>query len=304
MKIVNVVLFASLSAAAPQLAAQEWSAAAHRAPSNDIVDTAIAAGNFKTLVAAVQAAGLVDTLRGDGPFTVFAPTDDAFAKLPDGTVASLLLPENRVKLQRILTYHVVTGRVNAKQVVGSSALAALSGDMLAVDTSNGVRVGGANVVKTDITCSNGVIHVIDSVMLPPELPNLVELALTAGSFHTLLAAAEAAGLAEALAGSGPFTVFAPTDAAFAALPQGTVASLLKPENKAKLAAILQLHVVPGRVDARSAIVAGEATSLQGGTLHFAIVDGRMQVNGANVVGSDLRASNGIVHVIDHVILPN
>jgi len=133
----------------------------------DIVDTAVAAGNFKTLAAALQAAGLVDTLKGPGPFTVFAPTDEAFAKLPAGTVDDLLKPENHDKLVAILTYHVVPGKVMAKDVVKLHEGKTVNGKELKIMTDGGkVMVDNANVVKTDIACSNGVIHVIDSVLLP------------------------------------------------------------------------------------------------------------------------------------------
>ena len=137
------------------------------AQQKDIVDTAVAAGSFKTLAAALTAAGLVDTLKGKGPFTVFAPTDEAFAKLPAGTVESLLKPENKAKLVRLLTYHVVAGKVMAADVVKVTSAKAVSGDTIAVKVANGgVTVDKAKVVKTDIAASNGVIHVIDSVIMP------------------------------------------------------------------------------------------------------------------------------------------
>lgn len=132
----------------------------------DIVDTAVAAGAFKTLVAAVEAAGLAGTLKGGGPFTVFAPTDDAFGKLPQGVVADLLKPENQAKLQGVLTYHVISGKVLASDVVKLKSAATLQGQELTIDTNDGVKIDGANVVQTDIACSNGVIHIIDSVVLP------------------------------------------------------------------------------------------------------------------------------------------
>lgn len=131
----------------------------------DIVDTAVAAGTFNTLVAAVKEAGLVDTLKGAGPFTVFAPTDEAFAKLPAGTVEALL--KDKAKLTAILTYHVVAGKVMAKDVAGMKSATTVNGASVAIDTANGVVVGGATVVKADIETSNGVIHVIDTVMMPP-----------------------------------------------------------------------------------------------------------------------------------------
>ncbi|MFO0915359.1 MAG: fasciclin domain-containing protein [Pirellulales bacterium] len=132
----------------------------------DIVDTAVAAGSFKTLVAAVKAADLVDTLKGKGPFTVFAPTDEAFAKLPKGTVEDLLKPENKEKLQAILTYHVVAGDVRAADVVKLKEAKTVQGGTVKIDTSKGVKINDATVIKTDIATSNGVIHVIDTVLLP------------------------------------------------------------------------------------------------------------------------------------------
>jgi uncharacterized surface protein with fasciclin (FAS1) repeats len=133
----------------------------------DIVDTAVAAGNFKTLVAAVQAAGLADTLKGAGPFTVFAPTDEAFAKLPAGTVEDLLKPANKAKLVAILTYHVIPGKVMAADIAGKDMMAkSVQGSEIHVMAKSGVMVDEANVVKADIAADNGVIHVIDAVMMP------------------------------------------------------------------------------------------------------------------------------------------
>ena len=140
------------------------------AQGKDLVDTAIAAGSFKTLAKALQAADLVDTLKGPGPFTVFAPTDEAFAKLPAGTLETLLKPENKDKLRRVLTYHVVAGKVGAADVVQLKSAKAVSGDTIAVNAQGGVvLVDGAQAIKTDIQASNGVIHVIDAVILPKGL---------------------------------------------------------------------------------------------------------------------------------------
>ncbi len=133
----------------------------------DIVDTAVSAGSFKTLVAAVQAAGLVETLKGEGPFTVFAPTDDAFAKLPAGTVDDLLKPENKEKLVAILTYHVVPGKVMSTDIAGKEMeVASVQGDTIDVNATSGVMVDGATVTQADIEADNGVIHVIDTVIMP------------------------------------------------------------------------------------------------------------------------------------------
>ena len=268
-----------------------------------IAATASAAGNFGTLVAAAKAAGLVPALSGKTELTVFAPTDEAFAKLPKGTVEKLLKPENKAMLASILKYHVVPGKVLAKQVVGLEGATTLNGQRIDIAVSDaGVRVDGAQVTKTDILCSNGVIHVIDSVILPSN-DSIVKTAQSAGSFGTLLAAAKAAGLAKVLGEGGPFTVFAPTDEAFAALPEGTVESLLKPENRDQLVSILKYHVVSGRVFAADAKKAGKAPTLFGKPIAFSKNGKNLQVQGATIVATDIDASNGVIHVIDRVLLP-
>jgi len=270
----------------------------------DIVDTAVAAGQFKTLAAALEAAGLIDALKGEGPFTVFAPTDEAFAKLPAGTVESLLKPENKAALTAILTYHVVPGKLRAAQVVRADNAETLNGQRVdIVSNGSGVRVDGARVVATDILASNGVIHVIDSV-ITPETRDIVDVAVSAGSFETLAAALEAAGLVEALRGDGPFTVFAPTDEAFAKLPAGTVENLLKPENIDQLKAILTYHVVPGRVYAADVVKVNSAATLNGGKLKINAARGGVRINDASVTATDIEAANGVIHVVDTVILPS
>jgi uncharacterized surface protein with fasciclin (FAS1) repeats len=165
--IAAVLLLSSTNAAWAGDTCPMAAAACHETKANDIVDTAVSAGSFKTLTAALKAAGLVDTLKSKGPFTVFAPTDAAFAKLPAGTVESLLKPENKAKLTAILTYHVVSGKVLAKDVVKLSEAKTVQGSSAKITVTDGkVKVDDANVVKTDISCANGVIHVIDSVILP------------------------------------------------------------------------------------------------------------------------------------------
>ncbi len=269
----------------------------------DIVDTAIEAGQFNTLAAALKAAGLVETLRGDGPFTVFAPTDEAFSKLPKGTVETLLKPENRDQLVSILTYHVVPGKVKASEVTKLDNATTVNGQRVAIEVKSGkVMIDNATVIATDVMASNGVIHVIDRVILP-ESKNIVEVADSAGSFATLLAAAQAAGLADVLANDGPFTVFAPTDAAFAKLPAGTVETLLKPENRGKLADVLKYHVVQGRVYSDAALKAGKAKTLLGGQIKIKAWGGKAMVNNAELLETDIEASNGVIHVIDTVLLP-
>ncbi|MBO6602402.1 MULTISPECIES: fasciclin domain-containing protein [Paracoccaceae] len=157
MRRTLLALVASTALAAPAFADSH---------SMDIVDTAVGAGSFTTLVAAVEAAGLVDTLKGEGPFTVFAPTDDAFAALPEGTVDTLLLEENRDQLVAILTYHVVPGAVMSTDLSDGMTATTVQGGDLTIGTEGGVTVNGANVVTADIEASNGVIHVIDTVIIP------------------------------------------------------------------------------------------------------------------------------------------
>jgi uncharacterized surface protein with fasciclin (FAS1) repeats len=159
MKMFSVMVLSIILSTTPLLASSH--------SKKDIVDTAVSAESFKTLVVALKAADLVDTLKGEGPFTVFAPTDDAFAKLPAGTVEELLKPENKAKLQSVLTYHVVSGKYMAKDVVTMKMAKTVNGQsfMISMDAGN-VMVDNAKVVKTDIECSNGVIHIVDTVLMP------------------------------------------------------------------------------------------------------------------------------------------
>ena len=270
------------------------------AAAKDIVDTAVGAGQFTTLVKAVQAAGLVDTLKGPGPFTVFAPTDAAFAKVPAETLNALLA--DKALLTKVLTYHVVPGTVMAADASKLSWAKTVNGQSLYVTSGEGeVRVDGAKVIAADIVCTNGVIHVIDAVVLPRK--DIVDTAIGAGSFKTLVAAVTAAGLVETLKGEGPFTVFAPTDAAFAALPAGTVEALLK--DIPALKGILTYHVVAGRVlssDLKTGTI--EATTVEGRKLTVTkAADGSVTVNGAKVASRDILTSNGVIHVVDAVLLP-
>ena len=280
-------------------------------PLKDIVATAIGAGQFNTLVAAVKAAGLVEALQGKGPFTVFAPTDAAFAKLPAGTVEGLF--KDPKALANILLFHVVPGAVKAEAVKDGLTAKTLQGSPVTFKVMDGkAMIEGAGIVATDVLASNGVIHVIDSVILPPAkaaapaaaapaAKDIVATAVGAGQFNTLVAAVKAAGLVDALQGKGPFTVFAPTDAAFAKLPAGTVEGLLK-DPKA-LANILLYHVVPGAVKAEAVKDGLTAKTLQGSPVTFKVMDGKAMIEGAGIVATDVLASNGVIHVIDSVILP-
>ncbi len=271
---------------------------------SDIVDTAVGAGKFNTLVAAVKAAGLVETLKGEGPFTVFAPTDEAFKKLPEGTVETLIKPENKKMLQSILTYHVVKGSVMAADVVKLTEATTVQGDKVAIKVVDGkVMLNGAQVVTTDIKCKNGVIHIIDSVIMPPKKKDVVDTAVGAGSFNTLVAAVKAAGLVETLKGDGPFTILAPTDEAFKKIPADVITDLLKPENKSKLTAILTYHVIPAKAMAADVVKMTSAKTVNGQEVAIKVVDGKVMVDGATVVKTDIGCTNGVIHVIDTVIMP-
>jgi uncharacterized surface protein with fasciclin (FAS1) repeats len=270
-----------------------------------IVDIAVADGRFTTLVAAVEAAGLAETLSGEGPFTVFAPTDDAFAALPEGTVESLLEdPEGALK--DILLYHVVDGAVLAETVVTLDSATTLLGQDVTIEVTDGgvVLNGSVNVIITDIKADNGVIHVIDAVLLPPaDLPSIAEIAVEDGNFTTLVAALEAAGLVETLSGEGEFTVFAPTDDAFAALPEGTVASLLE-DPEGALKDILLYHVVNGVFLAEDVVELEFATTLNGQDITITVTDDGVFINDTvQVIMTDIMASNGVIHVIDAVLIP-
>ena len=299
-----VSILLTTSPLAVQNAPAKAPASTNAAAQATIVETAVAAGNFKTLVAAVQAAGLVDTLNGKGPFTVFAPTDAAFAKLPAGTLEMLLKPENKAKLAAILTYHVVPGAVKAADVVKLKYAGTVNGQRIDIKVDGAkVTVDGAAVTATDIACSNGVIHVIDAVILPVD-GTVVDVAAKNGSFNTLVAAIKAAGLVETLSGKGPFTILAPTDAAFAKLPAGTLEMLLKPENKKQLVEILTFHVVPGVAAYSDAVVKmTEVPTVLGSPVAVKVVGGKVMLNGATVVAVDVEATNGVIHVIDTVLMP-
>ena len=315
LSVVLVAVFA-LAACGPQATPVPTQVPPTAAPTatpepqlSDIVDTAVADGRFTTLAAALQAADLVDALKAEGPFTVFAPTDDAFAALPEGTLDELLKPENKQKLTDILLYHVVEGKVTAADVTGLKSAITLLGKDVAIKVDMGnVYINDAKVIITDIETSNGVIHVIDAVLLPAAEEaasnTIVDVAVADGRFNTLVAAATAADLAGTLSGEGPFTVFAPTDDAFAALPEGTLDSLLLPENKQQLTDILLYHVVSGKVMAADVVTLTSANTVLGKDVTITVKDGKVYLNdNVQVIITDVEASNGVIHVIDAVLLP-
>jgi len=276
----------------------------------DIVDTAVGAKSFGTLVAAVQAAGLEATLRGTGPFTVFAPTDDAFAQVPKFLTDKLLTAPYKSELGLILKYHVIAGSVPAADILNkTSTPTTVLGAKLAIDGSGGKVVinGGVNVTTPDVKATNGIIHVVSGVLLPTIADTAIGYEDGTTTFKTLVAALTAGELAATLAGPGPFTVFAPTDAAFAKIPKATLDDLLLPANKPQLQAILKAHVVSGPPVYAKDVTAGTVTTL-GGPVNVTITgsDVQLDIGGgtkAKIILTDLPASNGVTHVIDTVILP-
>ena len=319
------------------------------AATGDIVDKAItSAPEFSTLVTALTAADLVTTLQGAGPFTVVAPTNAAFNALPAGVLAKLLLPINKPELVKILTYHVVPGNNNstalttiAGAVSPANQVTTVEGSKLAftIGAVNGTALkinGTTSVTAANIPATNGIIHQIDSVLLPPTFNvaslqnapavtsgggtitiggtatssvakstnNIVQTAIAAPAFSTLVAAVKAAGLVDTLSGTGPFTVLAPTNDAFAKVPADVLAKLLLPENKDALVKVLTYHVIAGKVDAAQVVKLTSAKTVEGSNVKIAVVDGKVKLNdNTTVLTTDIQTSNGIIHSIDSVLLP-
>lgn len=281
------------------------------AADQDIVE--IAAGNqdFSILVSALQKAELVGALQGDGPFTVFAPTNKAFEKLLSSlniTAEDLL---NHPQLKEVLLYHVVSGKVMSTDLVEGMMPATLNGEKLSVDLKNGVKINSSMVTAADVAAENGVIHIIDSVLVPsgfklqsaPAVPGtVVDIALSSKDFSMLVSLLQKANLVDALKGDGPFTVFAPTNQAFEKLLNQLNISASDLMNQPDLAKVLLYHVVPGSVKSTDL-----SNGLKAGTLNGeqVVIDlsGGVRVNSSNVISADIMTGNGIVHVIDTVLVP-
>jgi transforming growth factor-beta-induced protein len=311
-KLVVVVSILALSALAFASLAVPAAQAQEAEPT--IVDIAASNEDFSTLVAAVQAAGLADTLAGEGPFTVFAPTNDAFDALFAnlGITPEALLADTDL-LTDVLLYHVAAGELTSEEVVYLGELRMANGDLSTVSVRDGgAYINNARIVATDIMASNGVIHVIDSVILPSGVPaptgaldaNIVEIAVENEGFSTLVAAVLAAELDGALSADGPFTVFAPTNDGF----NKTLGELgLSAEdvlgNQELLTDILLYHVAAGALDAQDVLGQGELTMLNGDTATAEVIDGVAYIAGVPISNANIRTSNGIIHVIDAVMIP-
>lgn len=308
---MNPKRLASLVAlAATMMLVMAGSAVAANAPTTkqsnqNIVEVASGAPEFSTLVSLVARAGLVETLSGEGPFTVLAPTNNAFDRLAPSTLANL--QNNRAKLRQVLLYHVIAGDIRAAQIRPGTNVTTAAGIPVLLDPTRGkvlIKAGArkpARVIAVDILASNGVIHGINRVLIPP---TILGVALNDSRFSTLVTLVEAAGLKGALAGKGPLTLLAPTNAAFAKLPKATVDALLA--DRAALRRVLLYHVLPLEAPA-SAVVKLNGKSVktvEGQSITIRVRGGKVFINGSSrVVTTDIGATNGVIHAINQVLIP-
>ena len=272
----------------------------------DIPANAAATGVHEALVAALGHAGLVETLQGDGPFTVFAPTDAAF-EAAGIDLSTFDNDEANATLVDILTYHVLSGAVDAANVTDGLVATMVNGDNATFTVDNGtVMINDATVTTADVAASNGIIHVIDKVLTPPAdepvLDDIATVATNTGVHDSLVAALAHAGLVATLQGEGPFTVFAPTDEAFAAAGID-LSTFDNDEANATLTDILTYHVYAGSVAAADVTDGMVATMVNGDDATFTVVNGTVMVGDATVTTADVAASNGVIHVIDKVLTP-
>merc|ERR1712195_471045 len=317
LPVIGLLFVAALALAAPT-------------PTKSIVQLAAGIPDLSTLVTALKAGDLVTALEGAGPFTVFAPTNEAFAALPPATLASLLEPKNLKELQSILEYHVISGAaVRAEDLKPSQNVKTLEGQELHINKISGsVTVQNAKVIQADVGATNGVVHVINGVLTPPttfdsavqtrpsSLPDIVQLASNDPALSTFVTALKAAQLTAFIGGGGPFTVFAPTNKAFSLLPAATLAHLLDPANIKELQDVLKFHVLPIALQSKDLKAEsggdGELT-YEGSKLFFNSFKkfpGKLFIdylggpgNAVVAIFVDLEASNGVLHVIDQVLVP-
>ncbi len=300
------VLGLVLGTAAPAVAADQA----------NIVEIAVGTPEFSILTEAVVAAGLAETLSGPGPYTVFAPSNAAFVQLlAELGMTKDQLFADKALLTRVLLYHVVPAEVKAAQVVGLSSATMVDGNRVAIKVSGGsVYINDAKVIRADIDASNGVIHAIDRVLLPPATITsdrtkeigapVVGIVINTPEFSILTEAVVAAGLVEALSGPGPYTIFAPSNAAFVQLLSelGMTKEQLFAD-KALLTSVLLYHVAAGDVFAQDAAGLSGATMLDGNRVTFSRDFFGLNVNNANVIRADINGTNGVIHAIDRVLLP-
>ncbi|MHC5114951.1 MAG: CIA30 family protein [Planctomycetota bacterium] len=273
--------------------------AAAGAGGDDLVTVARAAG-LDALLDLVTAAELE---LPDQRVTILAPTDEAFSRIPESARRDLLRPENRAALRSILAYHVIGSPLSSTELLMRRTVDTLNGQRVDVAPDGAPGIGPAGFVVTDVSFDGGVVHVIDTVLMP-QSKSITDLAAETSELSTLTTAVVAAGLGDQLGSeNGPFTVFAPIDDAFAELPTGTLESLTRPENRSQLVQILGLHVVPGRLYASELLANRQARTFFGSPVEFGTAGGRLRVGDANIVRADIEAGNGVIHFIDRVLLP-
>ncbi len=301
MKFLAIMMMSLVLIPGASVAAQE----------QDIVGIAAGSEDFTILTAALETAGLTEALQGEGPFTVFAPTDAAFENLLSALSISAEDLLAQPKLADVLLYHVVAGEVMSGDLQNGMTAETLGGQMITVDLSEGVKINTSAVITADIKASNGVIHVIDTVLIPETfqlasapaaVPSIVDIAVSNPDFSILVAALAKAELVEALQAEGPFTVFAPTNAAFEALlgELGITAEELL--GQPQLADVLLYHVVSGAILSTDLQNGMTAETLGGQTITVDLTDG-VKINKSAVEIADIQASNGVIHVIDSVLIP-
>jgi len=287
------------------------------AVTKNIVELAAATADLSTLVTALKAGKLTDALSGKGPFTVFAPSNEAFAKLPKSVLERLLDPKNIKELQAVLEYHVIAGAaVHKADLKFTQRVKTLEGKELFIvkDHRGDVLVDNARVTTADVDASNGVVHIIDNVLIPRALDqsaspavtkNIVELAAATADLSTLVTALKAGKLTDALSGKGPFTVFAPSNEAFAKLPKAVLERLLDPKNIKELQDLLEYHVIAGAAVHKADLKFTQKVKTLEGKQLFIVKDhrGDVLVDNARVTAADIDASNGVVHIINNVLIP-
>ena len=270
-------------------------------PTTTVVDVIINSEDHNTLEAAVVEAGLVETLNGEGPFTVFAPTDSAFSALPEGLIDTLLADPTG-DLTGILLYHVISGDIRSTDLMDGQMVATINGKDVTITINDaGAFVNDAQITVVDIATDNGVVHVIDAVLVPPTT-TVVDVIINSEDHNTLETAVAAAGLVETLNGEGPFTVFAPTDSAFSALPEGLIDTLLA-DPTGDLTDILLYHVISGDIRSTDLMDGQMVATINGKDVTITINDDGAFVNDAQITVVDIATDNGVVHVIDAVLVP-
>ncbi|MGJ8636086.1 MAG: CIA30 family protein [Phycisphaerales bacterium] len=252
-----------------------------------------------TLMSLVAKSGI--KLPAGEQVTIFAPTDEAFAKLPRETVDFLVSDKGQSTLQSILAYHIVPGVLRSSDLLNTRSISTLNGQTLDVQTNQGLSVAGSSFELVDASFDAGIVHVIDSVLIP-QSKSVLELTAQTDELSTLATAIEVAGIGDQLGSeNGPWTVFAPLNSAFASLPEGALEDLLKPANRAQLIDVLGLHVIPGRISSAELLTTKRARTYFGNQVEFGLKNGKIEVQGTRIVAADIQAVNGVIHLIDGVI---